>query len=225
MESMPAGNDHSVEMLKQMGHDVRNALTSIQLLAQIALRNKELETAVRTKDFIQKIDGQSVKLGNLVNDLLDISRIHSGRLEIKKQTTDLRPFLDDLVSKLTVHFPGLEVTRLEMEALQVSIDPLRLQQVFINYIAHAVRICPQTSEIKLSARNMDQLAVIILDFQPPFECDETAFLGMAPAEQLLPVPSDPGLYIAGEIIRLHEGRIRVERGEESGTIISIYLPI
>jgi len=221
---MQTGNDQSVEIMKQMGHDVRNALTSIQLLTQIALRNKELDTAVRTKDFITKIDGQSIKLGNLVNDLLDITRIHSGRLEIQTQATDLGIFLDNLVTKLKDHFPGLEFSLLETEDQQLRMDPQRLQQVFINCITHALKICPQTREIALSISLDEQYTTFIMDYLPPFECDETAFRGMAPAEQLLPGPSDPGLYIAGEIIRLHEGRIRVERQEGSGTKVSIYLP-
>jgi signal transduction histidine kinase len=215
-----------LELIKQMGHDVRNALTSIQLLTQIGLRHKEAETSEHLKGFLTRIDTQSAKLANLVNELVDITRIQSGRLNIRKQPVDLKHFLEDTQNKMATADKGPLITWPEPQSVKIELDPGRIHQVMTSVIFHATKRLPGLSRINITTERQNdalRMSMEVLHAEPDAAVLTFPGLGDRNAGED-PIP-DPALFIAAEIIRSHEGAISLSQNPETGTTVHITLPL
>lgn len=228
----PSNNQHSadsspaVELMKQLGHDVKNALTSIQLLTQIALRNKELELAPHTKDFLTKIDSQSVKLGGLVNDLLDISRIHSDRLTIKKQAIDFKPFWEDILAKSQAILTSQKSMDEEVPVIQVHLDPFRIRQAITCILEHGKKNIEGLQGVAMEAgTDAGELQVRIHFDHSPSEGGEQTFTGLDPLTSATDQPLDPAMFITARSIELHQGTTGVQHHPDGGTTVRFTLPV
>lgn len=214
-----------VELFKLLGHDVRNALTSIQLLTQIALRHQETQTAEQLRNFLTKIDGQSAKLASLVNDLLDVARIQSGRMSFQKQHVDVAGFLGEVSRKAAAAITGPEISWGEPPAAQAELDQARIQQAVTCILSHGARHIRGVTAIGVRSGIMNGNLNISMDFRHAEPCDETgAFRGLNGVGGDEPLP-EPGLFIAAEIIRLHGGTVRTETADNILTTVHLSLPV
>lgn len=213
-----------VELFKILGHDVRNALTSIQLLTQIALRQQEKQTAEQLRNFLTKIDGQSAKLAGLVNELLDVARIQAGRLTLQKQQVDLEAFLRE-VSLKAAGITGPEISWGQPPAAHAELDHARVMQAVTCILSHGAGHLPGLTGIGVRPGIMNGNLNISMEFRHAKPGDEAEVfweLNGTGADDPLP---DPKLFIAAEIIRLHGGTIRSETAEDTLTTVHLTLPV
>ncbi len=222
----PPAHEVPVELFKLLGHDVRNALTSIQLLTQIALRHPETETAAHLRNFLTKIDGQSAKLCTVVNDLIDVARIQAGRLTIRRQPVQLEGFLADAGKKAAAAVNAPAITWGRSPEAEADLDPARMTQVLTCVLAYAARAIPEISGIEVGFELLNNDLRCTMAFLHPEAAQmQVAFDGLADRisdEGALP---DPGLYIAAEIIRLHEGAVSIVRDQAAGTTVQVTVPV
>ncbi|HEY1007939.1 MAG TPA: HAMP domain-containing sensor histidine kinase [Sphingobacteriaceae bacterium] len=214
-----------VELFKILGHDVRNALTSIQLLTQIALRQQEKQTAEQLRSFLTKIDGQSAKLAGLVNELLDVARIQAGRMSFQKQHVDVAGFLGEVSRKAAAAITGPEINWGEPPAAQAELDQARIQQAVTCILSHGARHIRGVTAIGVRSGIMNGNLNISMEFrhaEPGDEAEVFWELNGTGADDPLP---DPKLFIAAEIIRLHGGTIRSETAEDTLTTVHLTLPV
>ena len=214
-----------VELFKLLGHDVRNALTSIQLLTQIALRHQETQTAEQLRSFLTKIDGQSAKLAGLVNELLDVARIQAGRLNLQKQQVDLEGFLGEVSRRAAAAITGPEISWGPPPAAQVELDQARIQQAVTCILLHGARDIPGVTAIGVRSGILHASLEISMEFRHARSGDETkVFRELNGTRGDDPLPA-PGLFIAAEIIRLHGGTVRTETADDTLTTVHLTLPV
>jgi signal transduction histidine kinase len=231
--------------LSMASHELKTPLTSISGLAQVLLRRmrRRLEMGRPSDEDWQEeysghvgrlelLNSQTARLGRLVDELLDVSRIESGKLEFRVQPVDMGKLLDEVAGRMqlstTVH--NIEVDLDGTSESSVDADRDHLEQVLDNLVSNAIKFSPEGGTILLRLRDQgDSLTVSIQDAGVGIPVDqlEAVFGLFYQAED--PVSRRTGgmglgLYISKEIISRHGGRIWAESKPGKGSTFNFSLP-
>jgi PAS domain S-box-containing protein len=221
------------EFLSVAAHELKTPVTSLRGFAQLTLRALEQDRELdrdRLRHALMVVDQQSDKLRRLVAQLLDISRIQSGRLQLEIQETDLGQLISDVVlgmqQQSQYHTLNVDLPFRQ----QVRIDPLRLEQVLTNLLDNAIKYSPQGGPIDIELRlpDVEHVSVGIRDRGPGIRPEHRAHIFerfyQAGAEAEHAAGMGLGLYISREIIELHNGTIEAQFPEDGGARFVITLP-
>jgi signal transduction histidine kinase len=212
-------------------HELKTPLTSIKGTAQLLLRSHNsgrLDTD-RLGRQLGTIDTQTERLQDLIDDLLDISRIQSGRMELRPEPTDLSGIVSDLIST----FPDERRQRVSLDApepVHGSWDPMRLEQVAQNLLDNALKYSAPETTVEVSVRTDGTDALLtVTDHGIGIPTDELPtlfepFSRAANAGQRDETGLGLGLYITRQIIEHHGGTISVESVEGEGSTFTVRLP-
>lgn len=143
-------NKAKSQFLSSMSHDIRTPMNAITGFANLA--QTHIEDRVQVKDYLDKIQSASKHLLNLINDILDMSRIESGKVQIEESEVSLHDLLEDvnnliqpMAEEKGIHFQ----IQNEIVNNYVYCDKLRLNQVLINLLGNSVKFTPEGGEISL----------------------------------------------------------------------------
>lgn len=219
------------KFVAHVSHELRSPLTIIKS-AVLAVKDKIAgDINPEQEDLLKDASDSIGRLERLINDLLDISKIESGRMELKKVPVDLGDLVSNTVesSMLWAKSKGLTL-RTEVQPLpRLEVDPDKVMQVVMNLLSNAIKFTPASGEITVSAQIDGQesfVAVSVKDTGP----------GIAPEhlEKMFQKfqqfghgrgGSGLGLYISKELVELHGGKIWVESGLGKGTKFSFTIPL
>jgi PAS domain S-box-containing protein len=221
------------EFVSVVSHELRSPLTPIrgyvQLVARELAREGSHELQVKR---LNSIDGHVVRLARLVDDLLDVSRLRAGSLEIRPVSSDLVELTRDVVQ---VRSEGENVTRIELVARRETItgewDPDRIQQVLDNLVGNALKYSPPAGKVTVTVDTVDQKAVISVADEGPGirEADRQnifgAFFRTSDATSSHASGLGLGLYICRELVRAHDGTIDVVEAHGGGAEFRVLLPM
>lgn len=219
------------EFLSIASHELRTPVTSIKGYTQLAktlIRENDLVTSEEYLDIaLDQID----RMSRLILELLDVSRIETGRLEIRREPIQWSTFVRDVVHR---NHTAVSDRRFHMnvpdETLIVSGDRDRLEQVLGNLLENAVKYSPEGSEILVRVDNKeDQVVTSVCDHGIGIPTDELmqVFERFHRGRQVSSTNYGGlglGLYITKQIIERHGGKIWVESREGTGTMFSFSLP-
>jgi signal transduction histidine kinase len=219
------------EFLAVVSHELRAPLSAIAGWAQILRGDASAEDAAKGLDVIE----ESVRVQTkLVEDLLDLSRIASGRLRLEVQPVEPRRFIDAAVEAIrpAAEAKGIHIRKLlDLSAGPVAGDASRLQQVMLNLLSNAVKFTPEQGHIEISLQRLDDRAEV-----------RVADTGIGIPAGFLPHVFDRfrqadasihtrfgglglGLAIVKHLIELHGGSIVAESaGEGRGATFAVRLP-
>ena len=159
-EALREGDRRKSEFIAILSHELRNPLTPIVYALPVIERNPHDAEAAHALTVVRRQLGH---LGRLVDDLLDISRINSGKVELRREVVPIQQILEAVVestaSLVQASRHRLEVT-LPEAPLPVEADPHRLAQVLTNLLTNATRYTPRGGRISLGARQEDGRAVV-----------------------------------------------------------------
>ncbi len=240
-------NEAKSEFLSVIAHELRTPMRAIWGYASL-LEEGRGGNVEEQRAFLQIIRANIARLDNLVNDLLAVSRLESGRLIFKP--LDLSEVLREsvLVARPALERKGLEL-RLDLPGeLLVQGDPERLVQVFTNLLSNAIKYTPAPGTVSLSARLLRHAEE--LDGAGPPQATVTCpcvlvrvsdtGIGMTPQEQTRifrcffrsehPLVRQEegtglGLYVVHLIVQAHRGQVWVESAPEQGSTFSVALPL
>lgn len=213
-------------------HELRTPLTAIKGYADLLDRrlgaNDSRESERKSLAVIRK---QTDRLASLVNEMLDVSRIEAGRLQLNLESLDLSSLAGEVVNNLrlssTAHMLSL-VTEPDVEVLG---DTTRIEQVLINLISNAITYSPEGGEVGVHVwREGDTACVSVRDHGVGIAADELPHLFdrfyRAPRAGVMRSGGmGLGLYISQEIAARHGGTIRVESVEGVGSTFTFSLPL
>ena len=150
-------NRSKQEFLFNMSHDIRtpmNAIIGFTSLAQTHLDDKEM-----LDSYLKKISTSSEYLLSLINDVLDMSRIESGKVKIEESNVYLPSILDDIKdivsSNVSKKQLNLNINIVDLKDTNVLTDPLKLKQVLLNVVANAIKFTPNGGYVNLSLIQKD----------------------------------------------------------------------
>ena len=218
------------EFISSVSHELRTPLTAINGWAE-TLCNGE----VRSSDDIHKgmniIMSEARRLTNMVEELLEFSRIEDGRFTLSVEPTDIKAELADAVYTYAEFFrrKGLELTydECEEEFAPIDGDPQRLRQVFCNLLDNADKHGGAGKRVDASIkRENDRIVIRIRDYGPGIPPDELPhvkykfYKGSSNARG-----SGIGLAVCDEIITRHNGDLTMGNAEGGGCVATISLPL
>ncbi|MDB5109808.1 MAG: domain S-box protein [Mucilaginibacter sp.] len=227
-EEIKVLNSKKDEFIGLASHELKTPVTSIKGYLQLIERNFAPDD--RNKSFIVKASQQVNKLAALISDLLDISKIQTGKLPFTYCNFDLCVLLKEVTDIMrqtnTSHLMELHCE----EGLIVEADQQRIEQVIINLISNAVKYSPNDQRIVIHAKSLeDKIRISVQDFGIGIAPDqqERIFSRFYRVENLAAHMSGLGigLYISHEIIDGHKGKLWVESTSGQGSTFVLEIPV
>ncbi|TLN12203.1 GAF domain-containing protein, partial [bacterium] len=157
------------EFLSNVSHELRTPLTSIQSFSEIFLRY-EIDDPVKRKRFAEVINDEAQRLTRMINDLLDLSKIEAGRLEVSLEPVDLVSLMEKTLVSTEALFKKNKLTvnsSLERNMPPVLADADRLTQVINNLLGNAAKFAPERSEVTVRTRRRGRFAIVSVTDQGP----------------------------------------------------------
>jgi PAS domain S-box-containing protein len=219
------------EFLSNVSHELRTPLQSISGFTKLILTNKVPDPAIQ-QEFLQIVDRETVHLGNLINSLLDMSRLESGRFQIYKKIaslsdifTDSRKMFHSLAREKDITFN--EIIPAKLPKIEVDIE--RMRQVIINLLGNAIKFSDPGSIVNVKVAVRDgELLFQVTDHGIGIKDETMGHL----FERFYRVEGETvrggtglGLYISKQIIDAHGGRIWAESKFGQGSTFSFTLPL
>ena len=149
------------EFLATLGHELRNPLATIRTALELLRLSVDDPTIL--EDVRNMMDGQARHLTRLVDDLLDVSRITSGKISLQKVPVELNKVIESAVdaTRTLIQEAGHELTVIvDSEPIILTIDPIRITQVISNLLSNAVRYTKHGGHIWLVAKREERDVVI-----------------------------------------------------------------
>lgn len=221
------------EFISVVSHELRSPLTPIRGFSQIVARDLQREGGHQQHvDWLLTLQRHVDRVTRLVDDLLDVSRLRAGRLQIRRSPSDMVQLCRSVVDSRDATSEDHEVVlTTSMPELVMDIDEDRIHQVLDNLVGNAVKYAPGGKvTVTLShGRGMDDVVLTVTDQGPgipspdqlqlfsPFYRSRSATESAVPGLGL-------GLYISRELIEAHDGTIVVATSPGGGAMFSIQLP-
>ncbi|WP_432708624.1 PAS domain S-box protein [Pedobacter sp.] len=212
-------------------HELKTPVTSLKGYTQVmarVLNKKGLDMEV---SMMQKMDAQLNRLTSLINDLLDVTKINSGKLQYNSQEFELQPMLSELVEDLQRTSSKHHLKEIYKPTGTVYADKDRIEQVVINLITNAIKYSPESDQVIIRCEQIDEeIVVSIQDFgvgiskSNQFKVFEQFYRVSTEKQHTFPGVG-LGLYISAEIIKRTGGRIWVTSEENKGSCFYFSLPI
>ena len=218
------------EFITSVSHELRTPLTAINGWAE-TIMNGEVRDAGDVKKGMGIIVSEARRLTNMVEELLEFSRIQDGRFTLSVEPMDIKAELEDAVYTYREFFrrEGIELNHFDCdeEFPPIAGDPERLRQVFCNLLDNAAKHGGSGKRIDTAiARDEDQVVITIRDYGPGIPAEELPhvkykfYKGSSKARG-----SGIGLAVCDEIITRHEDTLDIDNAEGGGCIVTIHLPI
>nr|WP_246357223.1 HAMP domain-containing sensor histidine kinase [Pyxidicoccus fallax] len=222
------------EFLAVVSHELRTPLNAVLGWASV-LRQRKLD-ANMTQKALETIERNARVQARLVEDLLDLGRVVSGKLKVGMRPLEPRAFiqaaLETVRSAAEARHVTLEAELDGADGLSVSGDPERLQQVVWNLLANAVKFTPAGGRVMVRAQGLDgQLLIEVQDtgmgipaeFMPHlFERFQQADTGPVKTQRGLGL----GLALVRHLVELHGGTVSAfSEGQDRGSTFRVYLPL
>ncbi len=218
------------DFLATVSHELKTPLGFIKGYSTTLLREDTEWSKSEQKEFLEIIDDEADRMAELVNNLLDSSRLQAGKLAMNFADMDLRLYLEELVDRLKIRFPDLSIKiTAKKEEYNLSGDSKRIIQVLENIIENAIKYAPNSPITIWLAENHENISIQIEDFGPGISEEHLEHI----FERFYRVPDNDrsirgsglGLYICQQIILSHSGEISVRSEIGKGTKFMISLPI
>lgn len=223
------------EFLAIASHELKTPLTTIKAYGQLLARQL-LQPNLdhdRLSGLVQQLHRQTDRLEQLVNHLLDASRIQQGRLELHPEPINLPQLAQQVLERFEhapERSPAHRFVLAAAAAIKGSWDPARLDQVLTNLVANAVKYSPEGGEVRLAMAQQDGQVLVAVSDQGigiPREAQAQLFqpfVRLASERQRIG-GQGLGLYITKQIVEQHGGMITVESEPGKGSTFTVSLPL
>src|SRR2546421_759814 len=219
------------EFISMASHELKTPLTSLKGFTNLLQRRLSKQGDMQALHFLTRMEEQLDKLTKLVSELLDVTKMQTGKLEFREE----RFFLNELVRQTLENLQGTtETHHLQLEEVidvQVPGDKDRLGQVLINLLTNAIKYSPEADTVIVRVSADEHNAIVsVQDFGIGIEetHQEKIF------ERFYQVNDDTektfpglgiGLYISSQIVRGHHGLLWVESAKGAGATFYVSLPL
>jgi PAS domain S-box-containing protein len=222
------------EFVSMVSHELRTPLTSIKGFTEMVLDGDAGEIDEEVREFLEIVYANAERLVALVNDLLDISRIESGRINLKSEPVDLQAIVqaveNTMQHKLQEKGQTL-IVEIDPDAAQVIGDRDKLVQVLTNYVSNAYKYSPEGAVIRIEiTRQGDHARVAVIDngYGISPENQKQLFTKFYRVDNSLTSAiggTGLGLSIVKQIIEMMGGEVGVESEEGVGSTFTFTVPL
>lgn len=224
------------EFVSVTSHELRTPMTAIKSYVWMVINGKAGALEPKAKDYLDKVYISTERLINLVNDMLDVSRIESGRIQLRLETFDLaelaRQVKDEFMARAIQRNMGLKIVT-ATDIPQMMSDKEKIHQVLENLVGNAFKFTADGGKIAIQIQKSgDFVQVAVSDTGKGISGDDMAKLftkfgrlGNSFVSIAESGGTGLGLYICKQIIEMHKGKIWVESEVGKGSRFIFTLPI
>ncbi len=219
------------EMVGNISHEFRTPLAGIKAMVE-TLQDGAVDDREAAKDFLSRIGDEVDRMAQLVAELTELSRIETGKAELKLELVDLNELVEEVIAQIK---PQAERQNLVLETVladdlpAIPVDKERIRQVIVNLIHNAIKFNRPGGSIKTTTKKSeDSVFVEVSDTGAGIARDDLPhiFERFYKADKSRSGKgSGMGLAIAKHIVEAHGGEIRAQSEEGNGSIFSFTLPI
>jgi signal transduction histidine kinase/ActR/RegA family two-component response regulator len=235
VEELSRANRLKDEFLATLSHELRNPLNVIVGYTEILARDPAAQQLATVRRAAEVIRRNALTQAQLVSDLLDLSRLQTGKLAIRRQPVSLFPLLVNAVETVradaNAKLINVKIERRE-DPLVVYADPVRVQQIVWNLLHNAVKFTPEGGKVTIHLDRDGGDARLVVqdtgqgldsDFLPSlFEMFRQAEVGTGRRHGGMGI----GLAVVRQLVELHGGRVRAEsEGQGKGARFTVWLPL
>ena len=228
---------HELKLLQQQkddfisiaSHELKTPLTSLKASMQLLNRMKDSPSATMLPNLILQANKSLDKVSTLIHDLLNASKVNKGQLHINKKLFIVSKIMDDCYHHIRAE--GIYTIKVAGDLdVEVFADPLRIEQVLVNFVNNALKYAPGSKEILIHIEQANDMAKIsVMDKGPGISPEKLPHL----FDRYYRVDSygsqysglGLGLYISSEIIKRHNGQIGVDSELGKGSTFWFTLPL
>jgi signal transduction histidine kinase len=228
-------SEHKSQFVSSVSHELRTPLNAIIGLTDMLVTNAARFGTDKAKEPLQRVHRAGTHLLGLINQVLDLSKIEAGKLELNPQTVQLAPLINDVISTAG-QLAEQNKNRLVVEAQEnlgaLTVDPMRLRQILLNLLSNACKFT-KAGEVKLAARKVSNGSSFV-----EFAVSDTG-IGMTAEQQakLFEEFSQAdaataqhfggtglGLAITRKLARMMGGDVTVTSEPGKGSVFTVRLP-
>ena len=228
-----AANRHKSEFLANMSHELRTPLNAIIGFSEVLSQRMFGEINERQAEYLGDIQASGQHLLSLINDILDLSKVEAGKMELQPSRFSLAAAVQSVALMVRDRAAGRGValsTEVDPEVDTIEADERKVKQVVLNLLTNAVKFTPAGGQVNVrAARDGDGVRVTVQDtgvgISPAdqarvFEEFAQAHGAGAPAQE----GTGLGLTLSRKLVELHGGRIWVESEPGTGSTFTFTLP-
>jgi signal transduction histidine kinase len=221
------------QFLASMSHELRTPLNSIIGFSKVLLNRFDGELTERQETYIRSVHNSGAHLLQLINGILDFSRIEAGKLEMIPEEVDLHELIDECIESSMPLARGKQMKvekNVPLELPPLSGDRTKIKQILLNLLSNAIKFTGQGRVLVSVVAEPDAVRVSVADTGIGIREDDLARL-FEPFQQLdNPVVRSAGgtglgLAISKKFVELHGGRIWAESRENQGSTFHFTLPL
>lgn len=232
---------HQLDKLKDdfvsiASHELRTPMTAIRSYAWMALNRSDMPLTDKLKKYLQRTLVSTERLINLVNDMLNVSRIESGRIEITPQAFDLANLVGEVLIEIDAKAKekNLEVNVSNIKIPKIFADPNKVHQVLLNILGNSLKFTPPNGKIVITYLNDGNFVYVsIADNGVGISKDDLSrlFKKFSRLDNSYIAASSTGgtglgLFISRSLVELMQGKIWVEsEGLNKGSKFTFSLPV
>ncbi len=248
-EELEATSQYKSSFLANMSHELRTPLNSVLILAKLLADNKTTNLTTKQVEYANIIHKSGHDLLTLINDILDLSKIEAGHIDLQLEPVSVNSILRDVTQLFAVVAEEKNVTfvtnRAEPVPASITTDKQRLGQIIKNLLSNAFKFTPRQGSVTLTISCTDDVTSLTRESLR----EQSDVLAIAVTDTGVGIPEDKqqlifeafqqadgstsrqyggtglGLSISRELIKRLGGEIRVESQEGQGSTFTIYLPL
>ncbi len=228
------------QFLANMSHELRTPLNSIIGFSEVLLGRLAGRLNTKELKFLQNINNSGQHLLGIINDILDLSKVEAGKMEVHPSTFSVRGVIDGVCHVMRGVSGKRNVTlsvEIAEDAVSIEADPVKFKQILYNLVSNGVKFSPYNATVTIRVRSLassasplgeDSVEIVVADQGPGIDPKDHALIfqefrqtegGAAQVEG-----TGLGLALVKKFAELHRGVVGVESGLGQGTAFTVTLP-
>ncbi|MEY2565627.1 MAG: hypothetical protein QOE35_156 [Actinomycetota bacterium] len=217
-----------IEIVSTVSHELRSPLSSVKGWTSLLLSKWDRIAEDKKKEMLEQVNHDADRVTRLITELLDISRLETGRLVLRRQMVNLTTLAERVVQKLDFEYPDLDVSvDFPPDFPEVYADPDKVEQVFTNLVENACKYASPKGLVVAGEASESEVSVSVTDQGEgiPQADLPKVFTKFFRRSEGRPTGSGLGLWISRGLVEAHGGRLTATSIPKRGTTFRFTLPL